>query len=266
MGFLLSKLLPLAVYPLGLALMLQILGLVWRRRRWGPWLAGAGMVLLWLGSMPVISRQLAWRLEEKAVLLTPAVLPQADAVVVLGGGMVPPLPPRRQVEVNGAGDRLLTGIDLMDQGLAPWLIVSGGEGANFTAHHPASTQAQSAADLAGRLGVPADRLLVSGQGRNTAEEAVALNRLAQDQQWQSVLLVTSATHLPRSVATFRRLTGLTIIPVACDFQLPTRELFGRPTFSSVLHDVLPNSQALNLTSLTMKESLGGLVYRMRGWN
>ena len=86
MGFLLSKLLPLAVYPLGMALMLQIAGLVGHRRRWGPWLAGAGLALLWLGSMPLTSRQLAWRLEERAARMTPAVLPRADAVVVLGGG------------------------------------------------------------------------------------------------------------------------------------------------------------------------------------
>ncbi|MEN9766897.1 MAG: hypothetical protein RLZZ32_857, partial [Cyanobacteriota bacterium] len=45
MGFLLSKLLPLFVYPLGLGLLLQLAGLgaaARRRPRWGLGLSGAG--------------------------------------------------------------------------------------------------------------------------------------------------------------------------------------------------------------------------------
>ena len=46
MGFLLSKLLPLGLYPLGLALLLQIAGLLGRQRRFGPVLSGVGIALL----------------------------------------------------------------------------------------------------------------------------------------------------------------------------------------------------------------------------
>jgi hypothetical protein len=74
MGFLLSKLLPLVLYPLGLALLLQLTGLLARRRRWGPWLGWLGLTLLWLASMPLISRQLVWSLEEQASRLTPSPL------------------------------------------------------------------------------------------------------------------------------------------------------------------------------------------------
>lgn len=265
MGFLISKLLPLALYPLGLALLLLMGGLLAHRRRWGPWLSVAGLALLWLASMPLTSRQLAWRLEERAARMTPALLPRADAVVVLGGGLLPALPPRRRVEVTAAGDRLLTGVELMRQGLAPWLLVSGGR-VTFTSKDPAPTQARSAASLAASLGVPSDKILLSEQGRNTADEARALDRLARSRGWRSVLLVTSASHLPRSVATFRRLTKLRIIPVGCDYQLPARDAFGSPTPSSALIDLLPHADALALTSLAMKESLGQWAYRQRGWN
>jgi uncharacterized SAM-binding protein YcdF (DUF218 family) len=248
-----------------LALLLQLAGLLAHRRRWGPWLSVVGITMLWLGSMPLTSRQLAWRLEERAARMTPAVLPRADVVLVLGGGLVPALPPRRRGEVNGAGDRLLTGVDLMRQDLAPWLLVSGGR-VTFTDDDPAPTEARSAAELARSLGVPPERILLSEQARNTAEEALALDSMARVRGWRSVLLVTSATHLPRSVATFRRLTGLTIIPVACDYQLASREAIGNLTPSSALIDLLPNAEALALTSMAMKESLGPWAYRMRGWN
>ena len=63
--------------------------------------------------MPVTSRQLIWGLEEQAAALTPQAIPNADAIVVLGGGLKPALPPRRGVEVSEGGDRLLTGVRLM---------------------------------------------------------------------------------------------------------------------------------------------------------
>ena len=88
MGFLLSKLLPLFVYPLGLGLLLQLAGLgtaARGRKRLGLGLSGAGLGLVWLFAMPFTSRQLIWGLEERAAALTPAEIPTADAVVVLGG-------------------------------------------------------------------------------------------------------------------------------------------------------------------------------------
>lgn len=273
MDFLLSKLLPPLLYPLGLAVLLQLAALLGRRRRWAPWLSGGGLALLWLASMPLISRQLVWSLEEQASRLTPHQLPKADAVLVLGGGIRPALPPRRDVEVSEAGDRLLTGIALLRQGRAPLLVVSGGRVA-FTGGDPAPPEARSAARLARELGVPPQRILMlQGPGpngpRNTAEEARTLAPMAKGKGWHSLLLVTSATHLPRALATFRHnlpaSSGLTVIPVACDYQLPQRRWFGSPTPSSVVKDLLPNSEDLDRTTVVLKEHLGLLIYRLRGW-
>jgi len=265
MGFLLSKLLPPLLMPLGLALLLQIAGQLGRRRRWGPWLSWAGLALLWLASMPLVSRQLIWGLEERAVRLSPAVIPRADVVLVLGGGLSPALPPRRGVEVGEAGDRLLTGVELLQEGKAPWLLLSGGK-VSFNAGDPAPPEARSAAALAGRLGVPPERIVLSEKARNTAEEARALQGMAAQRGWRTVLLVTSATHLPRSLATFRRLTDLTIIPVPCDFQLPARGSFGRATATGVLMGLQPNAGALAGTSQALRELMGLAMYRLRGWS
>lgn len=265
MGFLLSKLLPIFLYPLGLALLLQIIALFLPRRNVAIWISGAGIGLLWLASMPLVSRQLVWKLEEQAIAMTPAELPPADAVLVLGGGLLPALPPRRGVEVNSAGDRLLTGVVLMREGRAPWLLVSGGQ-VSFAAGDPAPSEARSAARLAVDLGVPADRILLSEKARNTAEEASALESIARRRGWRSVLLVTSAMHLPRAVSTFRRRTTLTIVPVGCDYELPERGSVGHHTPASLLMGVLPSSEALLTTTTVVRERLGGLIYRWRGWS
>jgi uncharacterized SAM-binding protein YcdF (DUF218 family) len=264
MGFLLSKLLPQLVYPLGASLLLLALGLVGRRRRWGPGLSAAGLALLWLASMPWLSRQLVWGLEERAVRLMPDPLPAADAVLVLGGGLVPPLPPRRRVEVSDAADRLLTGVDLIRQGKAPWLVVSGGR-VTFASGDPSPPEATYAATLAASLGVPPERIVRSEAPRNTAEEAMAMRAIARERGWRTLLLVTSATHLPRATATFRHLTDLRIVPVACDFQLAARNQSGQATAESLVLDLLPKAGSLASTTSSLKELLGLTVYRLRGW-
>ena len=268
MGFLLSKLLPLFVYPLGLGLLLQLAGLgaaARGQRGWGLGLGGAGIGLIWLFAMPFTSRQLIWGLEERAAALTPAQIPTADAVLVLGGGLKPALAPRQGVEVSEGGDRLLTGLRLMRENKAPLLITSGGS-ISFTAGDPAPPEAISARELAVELGLPASRILINPGSRTTAEEARDIGLLARQRGWNRILLVTSAFHMPRSLATFRQRSGLTVIPVACDYQLPGRTAYGRPTPGSVLKSVLPDAEALHLSSVALKEHLGLAVYRLKGWS
>ncbi len=263
MGFLLSKLLPLALYPLGLALLLQLSALVGRRRRWAGWVSGAGLGLLWISAMPFTARQLVWSLEERSAALTPDPLPRADAVVVLGGGLRPALTPRRSVEVNEAGDRLLTGLRLIRQGKAPLLVVSGGQ-VSFTGNDPAPPEAVTARALAIELGLQPQVILANGRSRTTAEEAHDIGELGRRRGWRSVLLVTSATHLPRALASFERLSGLRVIPVACDFQFVARNLWGRPTAGSVLKDGLPDAEALFISTVALKEVFGLATYRLLG--
>ncbi len=267
MGFLLSKLLPLALYPLGLGLLLQLSGQLGqaRRRRWGPWLSGGGIALVWLLAMPGTSRQLIWGLEERSAALTAQPIPTADAVVVLGGGLRPALAPRRGVEVAEGGDRLLTGLRLLRQHRAPLLVTSGGR-VSFTADDPAPPEAEWARDLAIELGVPARRILTNPGSRTTAEEARDIGALGRRHHWQRILLVTSAFHLPRALATFEHRSGLTVIPVACDYQLPSRANYGRPTLGNSLKSLLPDAESLYLSTLALKEHIGLLTYTLKGWS
>ena len=78
--------------------------------------------------------------------------------------------------------------------------------------------------------------------------------------------MTSAFHMPRSLATFRQRSGLTVIPVACDYQLPSRALHGQPTAGSVLQSLLPDAEALHMSSVALKEHLGLALYRLKGWS
>ena len=66
MGFLLSKLLPLALYPLGLGLLLQLAGV----RKHAGWLSGGGVAPIWGFSFPPTPSTflLSFRLQVKLFL------------------------------------------------------------------------------------------------------------------------------------------------------------------------------------------------------
>ena len=85
MTYLLSKLLPLALLPLGFSLILLLVGLIGRWR----WPVMAALVLLWVCSLGLVSQTL-WRwLEAPWQRTTPAEAPSAEAIVVLSGGRHP---------------------------------------------------------------------------------------------------------------------------------------------------------------------------------
>jgi hypothetical protein len=55
--------------------------------------------------------------------------------------------------------------------------------------------------------------------------------------------------MPRSLATFRQRSG-----------------YGQPTAGSVVKSVLPDAEALHLSSVALKEHLGLAIYRLKGWS
>jgi uncharacterized SAM-binding protein YcdF (DUF218 family) len=99
------------------------------------------------------------------------------------------------------------------------------------------------------LGLPASQILINPGSRTTAEEARDIGALARQRGWKRILLVTSAFHMPRSLATFRQ-----------------RSAYGQPTAGSVVKSVLPDAEALHLSSVALKEHLGLAIYRLKGWS
>ncbi|MFQ5615473.1 MAG: YdcF family protein, partial [Anaerolineales bacterium] len=80
-----SKLIPIFVYPLGLASVFLILALWLRkRRRWQRNLLILALLLIWLGGNRYVSATLVRSLEWRYLPLAP--IPEAAAIVILGGG------------------------------------------------------------------------------------------------------------------------------------------------------------------------------------
>ncbi|MFZ9759690.1 MAG: YdcF family protein [Burkholderiaceae bacterium] len=241
----LNKLLPLLLSPLFLLVLVAVLALWFRRRG----LAVTTLAVLWLCSLPVVADSLWRSIEQHALRPSVATAPTAQAVVVLGGmtwdirgeqGM--------ETEWNENADRFWAGLDLYKAGKAPRLFLMAGR---LPWEKNLKTEGHWLREKAVEFGVPSENIWLSPEVQNTFQEAQAV---AKELPGGTILLVTSAFHMPRARAVFEA-QGLTVLPFPVDFRVVENE-------TTVL-DFLPNPGALETTTSAMRELLGRAYYSLR---
>jgi uncharacterized SAM-binding protein YcdF (DUF218 family) len=182
-------------------------------------------------------------------------VPVSDCIIVLGGVVQAPARPRLDVEFNDSVDRVHKAAALFKAGKAPYLIVTGG-------NQPWSTVTNSEADLIRDLlvewGVERDAIILEGSSRNTRENALYTRNIVDSIHCDQALLVTSAAHMPRSVAAFRSV-GIAVTPVSTDIRVADDS-------SLTIQDFLPDARSLQMTSDAIRELVGQWVYKVQGWN
>ena len=251
-----DKLLWQLASPLGLSLTLCLLGLLLPalgRRRWG--LGTLLVAVVWLGvwSLPAVSDALRQSLEGRFAHLPVAELPVAEAAVVLGGAIDAGPPGWPYPDLGPAADRVWQAARIFHAGKAKRLILSGGRLAWQGERLP---EAQAMGRLLADLGVPAAALVLEERSRSTRENALYSAELIRALGIERVLLVTSALHMPRALASFRA-AGVEAIPAPTDFE-------AMPQPAQALR-WLPDAGALAGSTRALKEYLGWWVYWWRGW-
>jgi uncharacterized SAM-binding protein YcdF (DUF218 family) len=259
----LSKLLPLFVYPLGLSVILLVAAaLANNNRKSSRILILAAVALLWLSSTTGVSNLLARSLEWRYLPLEE--IPAADAIVLLGGGTESAAYPRSNVEINGAGDRVLYAAELFFEGRSPRILLSGGE--ISWQNNGSSTPAQDMALLLVKLGVPESALILENESQNTYENALKAREILSELEIDNILLVTSAMHMPRAVALFEK-QGFVVTPVPVDYSVTENDSVENTSGSLInrVLNVVPSASSLALTTNALKEYLGMLIYTLQGW-
>jgi uncharacterized SAM-binding protein YcdF (DUF218 family) len=260
----LSKFLPQWVYPLGIVCILLVLGILLQRHaKLRNSAILVALVILLLGSNRWVSMALVRGLEWQ--YLPPANIPNTDVIVLLGGGTESQDYPRPSVEVNGAGDRVLYAAYLYKQGKAPHILLSGGSIAWMGTH--TSTPAQEMAEILKLTDVPETALWLQNKSQNTYEDALYSAIMLKEKKINRIILVTSAAHMPRSVALFKA-QGLDVIPAPTDYSVTESEwksAFNDPSIQNLLVSLVPSVGNLSATTGVLKEDLGLWVYQLRGW-
>lgn len=250
-----TQLLPQLIVPVNLAIALVIaacLFFVFRRRKTAALLVliAAGWVFSW--SLPATSLYFGGLLEQRYPYLEAPQAPKAQAIIVLGGhtggnrhNWFEPLDTHRTTS------RVDRAAELYHAQRAPLIIVSG------AAHDGGTSEARGMASRLQQLGVPKEAITLEESSHTTRENALYTDEFLKNLGIGDALLVTSALHMPRSMATFSRLhTQIIAAPVQPQITLPERANFSKWR---------PNWRTLNSSRSIIKEYLGLFVYWFRGW-
>lgn len=208
---------PASLLLLGLAGVL----LAVRKKRVGLALTGLALALLWLLSCHGMAVWLARHALPQFPPLSVAALKagKVQAIVVLGGGVLPEAPEYGQPQPSGyTAARLRHGLWLARQSGLPVAFTGGlGWAAN-------GAQQDSEADVAARVALQDYGMKLrwnESQSRDTSQNAQLMAPLLLRDGVQRVALVTDAWHMPRAVAAFTR-AGLAVTPAPVGYVLPVQ--------------------------------------------
>jgi uncharacterized SAM-binding protein YcdF (DUF218 family) len=244
MFLILSKILDLFLGPFTWGLLFIAVGLLGRRKgRWAVGLQVLGLGVLYAFSIePVAGALMRWVEAGTRETYRPGVV--YDAVIVLGGGLDPDATERSgRPEYNAAVERILRGYELLRADKARYVLLSGG---SLDTRPEAVIEAQVLQRQLQEWGIAPERIVIEGLSRNTRENALESKRLIQERGWSTLLLITSAAHLPRASGCFAAV-GLRPDTLAADVRAPPGKR--RPSW-------LPRANHLNASTDALRE---------RGW-
>ena len=253
--FITSKLFSFATQPLAWAVLLLLCGLICLplRRKWGMGLSwGALLMMLLLGWQPLPDLLLRHLEGQYAEMPPHADLSGYAGVVVLGGAMEAGHVQEAHTQplLNNAAERMTAPVALLRRYPKLRLVFTGGEG---TLLGTGPSEAERARIFFESLGLTGKTVAYEAASRNTFENARFAAKLPGVDVKQRWLLVSSAWHMPRAMASFTR-AGWNVTAYPVDFRT------GRFTPWSQ-YSLLSSSEHWQLV---LHELLGLLAYRLAG--
>ena len=255
MMFLAGKILAWITQPLGWVIALLTLAILSQRRRpaWGRRLNLMALLLLVLIGWQPLPDALLRHLEQQHPVIQPhSNLGRFHGVVVLGGALESARiwEGNGQVALNAAAERMTMASVLMRENPKLVMLFSGGEG-DLLGHGP--SEADRAAVFFDSMGVGRERIRYESASRTTYENAVLSASAPGIDPSQSWLLLTSASHMRRAMASYQK-AGWNVTAYPVDF----RAGLHTPWWEYSL------SQSTQRWQLALHELVGYGAYRLAG--
>ena len=168
---------------------------------------------------------------------------KADVIVVLGAGSTKSgLPCKTSLE------RAIKGILLYKDGYSKKIIFSGG-----TNNKDIVPPAKAMANIAIKLGVKPSDIIVEDKSKTTYQNAIFTYSILKKENYNSVLLVTSESHIKRALELFKKL-GVKTYTAYYDESLPSKDIgFKSKIFNfGILYKIIYENIAL-------------FDYKRKGW-
>lgn len=253
--FIASKLTPFLTQPLAWVALLLLVTLlcIQRRPQWALRLGSFTLALLLvLGWEPLPDALLRSLEQQYPPIAREQVAAQTVGVVVLGGALesayVWSVP--GQSALNDAAERMTEALALLRQHPRLQLLFTGGEGELLGSDLP---EAERARIFFAGQGLKPENILFEAASRTTYENAVLSQQLAGVDSQQPWLLLTSAMHMPRAMATFRK-AGWNVAAYPVDFRAGASTPWTQYTMD----------QGVKKWRLALHEIIGLLAYRLSG--
>lgn len=179
-------------------------------------------------------------------------LAQFEGMIVLGGALEDGEFWTRphQPALNSAAERMTAVIPLHREYPSLKILFTGGEG-QLLGEGP--KEAERARTFFEEMGIPKDKLLLESHSHNTWENAEFSKNLPGVDSSRPWLLITSAFHMPRSMAAFQR-AGWNVTAYPVDYRAPEHPQIEAFDFAD----------GALLWRLTLHEYLGLCAYRLTG--
>ncbi|KFN38640.1 MAG: hypothetical protein JU82_10980 [Sulfuricurvum sp. MLSB] len=238
--FFLKKALGSVLMPFPLFLILFGIGLyLWYRGslKWSGRVIFAAVAWITLLSYAPFSSLLIFPLEERYPSFKPSTHADARYIHVLGSGHAsnPDIPLSSQLGTASLV-RVNEGVALYKSRPGMKLIFSG------FGYTDVVSNARKNAEMAMMLGVPSNDIILLEMPKDTAEEALAVKAIVGG---EPLILVTSASHMPRAAALFAK-AGVNVLPAPTDFQVKK---------AAEIWD-LPSAEGLQRSEAAFHEYLG----------
>jgi uncharacterized SAM-binding protein YcdF (DUF218 family) len=253
--FALSKILGFFALPSNFLIAIGLAGLVLlctRFQRLASWLVVTSIALLAIVGLSPLGNALMLPLEQRFPPWDPS-HGAPDGIVVLGGALSPAISAARgAIALNESAERITVAVELARRYPNARIIFSGGNAAFIG---EGGVEAAFAVREFEALGIPRQRITAEEQSRNTVENAVFSQLIAQPKPGERWLLVTSAYHMPRAIAAFRA-AGFAVEAYPVDWR--TRgPIDAVEPFASL-------GDGLRRTDTAVREWVGLLAYRLTG--
>ena len=183
-------------------------------------------------------------------------LPECDAVILLGGSHRFSNYGVNSIEFSTATDRIITAAELVRLKKAKALVIGGGK---YSSSGKTGLHGQLIAEWLESWKPFDSPIHVLDYSSNTKDEADQTKIFAEKNGWEEIILVTSASHMRRAEALFKK-TGLKVVTVGSDFEgLSSLEADFR------IFSIVPSSGGFEKLYSYLHEQVGWLYYKLRGW-
>ena len=242
----LHKILPTFVLPIMLVIIVILIGLIKNKKK----LIYIAIGVLYIISTPIFSNNFFKLVEGNEYRKPISTIDSADAIVVLSG----------MLEINEVGDstyvewgdpdRFFGGIALFKAGKAQKLVFTGGK---MPWNKAKKTEGDVLKDYAISNGIPFEKIFVTKNVENTADEAVAVKELISPNK--RIILVTSAYHMFRAQRLFEK-QGFKVNPYKLDYKTSHKK-------ETTFMDFLPDTESLKNTEIGIREIIGRIFYSLK---